>query len=270
MAHGMAHSVSKASGRVILVGAGPGDPELLTLKAVRAIASATVILVDDLVNDAILSHAQADARIVHVGKRGGCKSTPQAFIEKLMILAAQEGEIVVRLKGGDPFIFGRGGEEIEALQAAGVTVDVVNGITAGLAALTSLNVPLTHRKHAHGVVFVTGHAARGDAGTDWAQLAATAAQAKLTLVIYMGVTGSQHIQDELLLGLPVHTPVAIIQNASLPNQRYAVSTLAQLRTTIEREQLHSPSVIVVGNVLQGIAALQAQEQAPRRVLCSAG
>jgi uroporphyrin-III C-methyltransferase len=252
----MARSLSKASGKVILVGAGPGDPELLTLKAVRSIASATVLLVDDLVNDAILSHARADARIVHVGKRGGCKSTPQAFIEKLMILAAQEGETVVRLKGGDPFIFGRGGEEIQALQEAGVMVEVVNGITAGLAALTSLNVPLTHREHAHGVVFITGHAKPGDASTDWALLSATAAQAKLTLVIYMGVMGSQHIQDELLQGLPAHTPVAVIQNASLPDQRHAVTTLASLRSTIVQEQLQSPSVIVVGDVLQGLLALK--------------
>ena len=241
-------------GKVILVGAGPGDPDLLTFKAAKAIASATVILVDDLVSDAILQHAHKNARIVHVGKRGGCKSTPQAFIEKLMRMAAQEGETVVRLKGGDPFIFGRGGEEIEALQAAGISVEVVNGITSGLAALTSLNVPLTHREHAHGVVFVTGHAKPGDAGTDWAQLAHTAAQAKLTLVIYMGVSGSQHIQDQLLLGLASSTPVAIIQNASLPSQRHAAATLGTLRITIERESLQSPSVIVVGDVLRGLAA----------------
>ena len=244
-------------GKVILVGAGPGDPDLLTLKAVKAIASATVILVDDLVNDAILQHASPAARIVHVGKRGGCKSTPQAFIEKLMLMAAKEGETVVRLNGGDPFIFGRGGEEIEALQAAGISVEVVNGITSGLAALTSLNVPLTHREHAHGVVFVTGHAKPGDAGTDWALLAHTAAQAKLTLVIYMGVNGSQQIQDQLLLGLAASTPVAIIQNASLPSQRHAVATLGTLRTTIERYALQSPSVIVVGDVLQGLGALGA-------------
>lgn len=253
----MTHNLSHPQGKVILVGAGPGDPELLTLKAVRAIASATVILVDDLVGDAILAHARPGARIVQVGKRGGCKSTPQAFIEKLMVLAAREGETVVRLKGGDPFIFGRGGEEIEALHAAGIEVQVVNGITAGLAALTSLNVPLTHREHAHGVVFVTGHAKPGDTGTDWAQLAATAAQAKLTLVIYMGVSGSQHIQDELLLGLPGETPAAVIHNASLPDQRHAVTTLAALRSTIEQEQLPSPSIIVVGDVLQGLAALGA-------------
>ncbi len=242
-------------GRCTLVGAGPGDPELLTLKALKAIQAATVLFVDDLVNPDIVGFAQPGARIVYVGKRGGCKSTPQAFIEKLMVTAVREGDNVVRLKGGDPFIFGRGGEEIQALQAAGIDVTVVNGITSGLAAMTSLNVPLTHREHAHGVVFVTGHAKPGDAGTDWALLASTAARAKLTLVIYMGITGSQQIQNELLLGLSSSTPVAIIQNASLPTQRHAVATLGSLRATVEQEGLQSPSVIVVGDVLQGLLAL---------------
>ena len=167
-----------APGQVTLVGAGPGDPELLTLKAVRAIGAATVLLVDDLVNDAVLAHASPRARIIHVGKRGGCKSTPQSFIEKLMIQAVQEGEVVVRLKGGDPFIFGRGGEEVEHLQAVGIPVTVVNGITAGLAAVSSLNVPLTHREHAHGVIFVTGHAKPGDSGTDWTARARSQAHAR--------------------------------------------------------------------------------------------
>ena len=243
------------NGRCTLVGAGPGDPELLTLKALKAIQAASVLFVDDLVNPEIVAFAQPSARIVYVGKRGGCKSTPQAFIEKLMIMAVKEGDNVVRLKGGDPFIFGRGGEEIEALRAAGIEVTVINGITSGLAALTSLNVPLTHRDHAHGVVFVTGHAKPGDAGTNWALLASTAAEAKLTLVIYMGVAGSQQIQNELLLGLAASTPVAIIQNASLPTQRHAVATLGSLRATIESEGLQSPSVIVVGDVLQGLAAV---------------
>jgi uroporphyrin-III C-methyltransferase len=261
-AHRAQHNLMGPQGSVTLVGAGPGDPDLLTLKAVKAIAAATVILVDDLVNDKVLEHAHADARIVHVGKRGGCKSTPQAFIEKLMLMAAREGENVVRLKGGDPFIFGRGGEEIEALQAAGIGVQVVNGITSGLAALSSLNVPLTHREHAHGVVFVTGHAKPGDTGADWTLLAATAAQAKLTLVIYMGITDSQHIQNGLLHGLPGHTPVAIIHNASLPSQRHAITTLAEMRATIEYDQLPSPSVIVVGNVLHGLAALQDDASVP--------
>ncbi|MEP6965239.1 MAG: uroporphyrinogen-III C-methyltransferase, partial [Polaromonas sp.] len=207
-------------GKVTLVGAGPGDPELLTLKALKAIQQATVLFVDDLVNDEIVAFAAPGARVVYVGKRGGCKSTPQTFIEKLMLTAAREGENVVRLKGGDPFIFGRGGEEVEHLQAAGITVEVVNGITSGLAAVTSLGVPLTHRQHAHGVVFVTGHAKPGDSGTDWRALAATAHSARLTLVIYMGVSGAERIQNELLVGLPAATPVAVIQNASLPGQRH--------------------------------------------------
>jgi len=257
MAHGTCTLVGH--GTCTLVGAGPGDPELLTLKAVKAIAQATVLPVDDLVSDEIVAMAPAQARVVYVGKRGGCKSTPQAFIEKLMITAVQEGERVVRLKGGDPFIFGRGGEEVEHLQAAGITVTVINGITSGLAAVTSLGVPLTHREHAHGVVFVTGHAKPGDSGTDWRALSHTARQAKLTLVIYMGVSGAAHIQAELLHGLGEHTPVAIIQNASLPSQRHATATLATLHATLQTERLGSPSVIVVGNVLQGLQAASAAD-----------
>jgi uroporphyrin-III C-methyltransferase len=255
----MASHINTPAGTVTLVGAGPGDPELLTLKAVKAIARATVLLVDDLVNDAVLAHAAPSARIVHVGKRGGCASTPQAFIEKLMVSEAQRGERVVRLKGGDPFVFGRGGEEVEALQAAGIAVAVVNGITSGLAALSSLNVPLTHREHAHGVVFVTGHAKPGDSGTDWVALAHAAHQAKLTLVIYMGVSGAATIQSALLQGLNGDTPVAIIQNASLPNQRHAVATLATLHATLLAERMGSPSVIVVGHVLQGLQAASAAD-----------
>jgi uroporphyrin-III C-methyltransferase len=251
-----------SAGSVTLVGAGPGDPDLLTIKAAKAIAAATVLLVDDLVNDAVLQHAQPGARVVYVGKRGGCKSTPQAFIEKLMIQAAREGEVVVRLKGGDPFIFGRGGEEVEHLRAQGIAVDVVNGITAGLAGITSLGAPLTHRDHAHGVVFITGHAKPGDAGTDWRALAATARDAKLTLVIYMGVSGADHIQTELLTGLGAHTPVAIVQHATLPQQRHAVTTLGQLSATLQAEGLGSPAVMVVGDVVRGVAGVSTQEYLP--------
>ncbi len=252
-------------GSCTLVGAGPGDPDLLTVKAVKAIQAATVLLVDDLVGEAIVALASPGARIVHVGKRGGCKSTPQAFIEKLMLMAVRDGERVVRLKGGDPFIFGRGGEEVEHLRAAGVQVEVVNGITSGLAAVTSLGVPLTHREHAHGVVFVTGHAKPGDDGTDWRALAATAKAARLTLVIYMGVSGVERIQQELLAGLPAETPAAVIQHATLPAQRHAVATLGTLAATIRHEGLGSPSVIVVGDVLQGLAAaaVPAQDRASR-------
>ena len=251
-------------GKVMLVGAGPGDPELLTVKAVKALQAATVLLVDDLVSDDIVALANPAARVVYVGKRGGCKSTPQAFIQKLMIGAARDGDTVVRLKGGDPFIFGRGGEEVEDLRAAGIEVTVVNGITSGLAAATALGVPLTHREHAHGVVFVTGHAKPGDTGTDWTALAHTARQAKLTLVIYMGVSGAASIQDQLLDGLDGSTPVAIIQHASLPNQRHCVCTLDALHSTIVAEGMASPSVIVVGDVMQGLlAAASGSSVAPR-------
>jgi len=248
-------------GRCTLVGAGPGDPELLTLQALKAIQSATVLLVDDLVSEAILAYASPAARIVRVGKRGGCKSTPQEFIEKLMRMAVQEGETVVRLKGGDPFIFGRGGEEVEHLRAAGIETRVINGITAGLAGPTAVGVPLTHREHAHGVVFITGHAKPGGTGPDWRLLATTARDARLTLVIYMGVGSAAHIQHDLLSSLPGGTPVAIIENASLPSQRHAVGTLDQLAATIDAAGLGSPSIIVVGNVVQGATALLSTEPA---------
>ena len=238
------------------VGAGPGDPELLTLKAVRAIAQASVLLVDDLVNDAVLAHAQPTARIIHVGKRGGCRSTPQAFIHRLMVQEARAGERVVRLKGGDPFIFGRGGEEIAHLQAEGLTVHVVNGITAGLAAVTALGVPLTHRDHAQGVVFITGHAQSPAQAPDWAQLAHTAHHCRLTLVIYMGVSGLPHIHAGLRKGLPDATSVAVIQHATLPAQRELICTLGELPTAVLREGLQSPAVIVVGDVFQGLLALR--------------
>jgi uroporphyrin-III C-methyltransferase len=254
----MKNNISSAfQGKVLLVGAGPGDPDLLTFKAAKAIASATVILVDDLVNDAVLSHASPTARIVQVGKRGGCKSTPQAFIEKLMIMAAKEGETVVRLKGGDPFIFGRGGEEVEALHSAGIEVEVINGITSGLAAATALNTPLTHRDHAHGVVFVTGHAKPGSSGPDWQLLSRTAAQAKLSLVVYMGVSGVQHISSGLLTGLPAATPVAVVQHASLPQQRIHHTTLGQLADDVITFKLQSPSVLLIGDVFAASQALDA-------------
>lgn len=243
------------TGSCTLVGAGPGDPELLTLKALKAIQRATVLLVDDLVNPAVLAHAAPTARIVHVGKRGGCRSTPQSFIEKLMLTAVSEGEHVVRLKGGDPFIFGRGGEEVEHLRAAGIHVEVINGITAGLAAVTALGVALTHREHAHGVLLLTGHAQPGEPGPDWPLIAATAREAKLTLVIYMGVSGAQQIEQGLLAVLPASTPAALVQHASLPTQRHAVTTLGELHATLVQEQLGSPCVIIVGEVLRGLQAL---------------
>jgi uroporphyrin-III C-methyltransferase len=250
------------TGRVSLVGAGPGDPELLTFKAARAIAAATVLLVDDLVSDGVLAFANAAARIVFVGKRGGCASTPQAFIDKLMLAEALKGEEVVRLKGGDPFMFGRGGEEAERLRAHGVMVDVINGVTSGLAAATSLGVPLTHREHAHGVIFVTGHARAGGQALHWPTLGAAAAQG-LTLVIYMGVSAIDTLQAGLLQSMPAATPAAVVQHASLPQQRQLLCTLATLASQVRSEGIGSPAIVIVGDVLEGIRGLATHQDTAR-------
>ena len=245
------------SGSVSLVGAGPGDPDLLTVKAIKAIRRATVLLVDDLVGDGVLRYARKNgrmsARIVHVGKRGGCASTPQAFIHKLMVAEAQRGETVVRLKGGDPFIFGRGGEEAEHLRAAGVDVTIINGISSGLAAATALGVPWTHRDHAHGVLLVTGHAGASQSDLHWPTLAAAAAQG-LTLVVYMGVQRLALIQAGLLGALRADTPAALVQHASTPQERRLLSTLGQLKVDADQAGIGSPAVLIVGDVLKGVAA----------------
>ena len=258
--------MSALAPRVHLVGAGPGDPELLTLKAVRAIRQATVLLVDDLVGAGVLRYARRTARIVRVGKRGGCASTPQDFIERLMVAEARRGERVVRLKGGDPFVFGRGGEEAEALRGAGLEVVVVNGITAGLAAASAVGVPLTHRDHAHGVVFVTGHARRdadGAAAIDWPTLAVAASHG-LTLVIYMGIATIGAVQSGLGAALAPGTPVAVVEGASLPTQRHAFCTLATLAETVAREGLASPAIVVVGDVARAAPLASLQADAVRR------
>jgi len=235
------------TGKVFLVGAGPGDPDLLTLKAVKAIAQADVILVDDLVNSEVLQHARAEARIVQVGKRGGCRSTSQAFIEKLMLAEARAGHCVVRLKGGDPFIFGRGGEERQHLLEQGVQVNVVNGISSGLAAPASLGIPLTHRDWSQGAIFVTGHGKSVDSHPDWALLAKTG----MTLVIYMGVAHCGAIQRALLSGgLAAATPVAVIQSATRTTQAQLLTTLGCLERDLALSALGSPSVIVIGDVVR--------------------
>jgi uroporphyrin-III C-methyltransferase len=242
------------TGKVWLVGAGPGDPELLTLKAVRALQSADVVLVDDLAGEEVLVHARADARIVQVGKRGGCQSTPQAFIERLMIAEARAGRQVVRLKGGDPFIFGRGGEECLALRDAGITHEVVNGITAGLAAPTRIGVPLTHREYCHGAILVTGHAAEDEQGPDWSALVATG----LPLVVYMGMTRAANIRNALLAaGARPNLPVAVIENATRSSERSLVSTLARFVEDAQAQNLGSPAILVIGET---VALAQAQLQ----------
>jgi uroporphyrin-III C-methyltransferase len=228
--------------RVTLVGAGPGDPELLTLKAARALGAADVVLVDELVNRGCLAHVRADARIIEVGKRGGCKSTPQAFIEKLLILYSRENKNVVRLKGGDPFVFGRGGEEVEALRAQGIEVEVIPGITAGTAVPASLGIPVTHREFARGVTFVTGHTKDGTE-PDWQALA----RSGTTLVIYMGLRGLERILASLkTAGMDAATPACIIENGTLHNQKQRVATLG----TLSGDGFSGPALIVIGEVVR--------------------
>jgi len=210
-------------------------------------------LVSDAVLAAVLKGRRGAPRVVHVGKRGGCRSTPQAFIEKLMVSQALAGERVVRLKGGDPFVFGRGGEEAEALRAHGIEVEVVNGITSGMAAATALGVPWTHRQHAQGVMLVTGHAQDGAPGPDWAVLGAVAAQG-LTLVIYMAMARLADVQQGLCAALGAATPAAVVQHAGLPQERRLITTLGRLAADAHAAGLGSPAIVMVGDVLQGVLA----------------
>ncbi|MFO7704296.1 MAG: uroporphyrinogen-III C-methyltransferase [Halopseudomonas sp.] len=229
---------------VHLVGAGPGDPELLTLKAVRVLRQADVVMVDDLVNPAILEHCP-QAQLVRVGKRGGCRSTPQDFINRLMLRYARQGRKLVRLKGGDPCIFGRAGEEAQWLAERGIESEIVNGITAGLAGATQCGIPLTLRGTSRGVTLVTAHT-RDDSELNWQGLA----MGGTTLVIYMGVARLGQIQQGLLAGgMPAATPVAMIERASLPDQRQQLCCLADLSNAAAEFQLQSPAVLVIGDVV---------------------
>ncbi|AEB58658.1 uroporphyrin-III C-methyltransferase [Ectopseudomonas mendocina NK-01] len=226
-----------------LVGAGPGDPELLTLKAVKALNQAEIVMIDDLVNPAVLEHCPG-ARVVPVGKRGGCRSTPQAFIHRLMLRYARQGKCVVRLKGGDPCIFGRGSEEADWLNAHGVEVELVNGITAGLAGATNCGIPLTLRGVARGVTLVTAHT-QDDSSLNWQALA----QSGTTLVVYMGVAKLADIQAGLLAGgMSDEMPVAMIESASLPEQRECRSNLARMQDDAAAFALKSPAILVIGEV----------------------
>ena len=230
------------SGKVFLVGAGPGDPELMTLKAARALGGADVVLIDELVSRGCLAHARSDATIIEVGKRGGCRSTPQEFIQRLTALYARQGKVVVRLKGGDPFVFGRGGEELEALALAGIEVEVIPGVTAGTGVSAALGIPVTHRGLAHGVTFVTGHT-RDGAQPNWAALAASGT----TLVIYMGLRNLARIVPALkAAGMDPATPACIIENGTLATQRQRVCTLE----TLSGEGFAGPALIVVGEVVR--------------------
>ena len=237
--------MKNTNGKVYLIGAGPGDVELLTMKAVRVLGLADVVLLDDLVNRDILQFAKPAARVIEVGKRGGCKSTPQAFIEKLMLRYAQRGAVVARVKGGDPFVFGRGGEEMQTLQRAGIAVEIINGITSGIAAPAALGIPVTHRDCSRGVTFITGHT-RDGAPPNWRALA----ESGTTLVIYMGMTNLSSIVTALMdAGMANDMPAAVIQNAMNQNQNSVITTLKSLPDAVKRAGLGSPSIVVIGEVV---------------------
>lgn len=233
-------------GRVHIVGAGPGDPELLTLKALRLIQEADVVYYDRLVSEDILSLIRRDAARVSVGKEKNNHSVPQDDIHKLLITAARQGHRVVRLKGGDPFVFGRGGEELAAVRAANVQVDVVPGISSAFGCAASAGLPLTHRDHAQSLTFVTGHAKEGGIpDLDWPSLA----RANQTVVVFMGIGTASGISEKLIqAGRAADTPIGIIANGTSSNETRAYGTLAELQLIIDREDIQSPALLVIGEV----------------------
>lgn len=238
------HAARPATGTVFLVGAGPGDPDLLTVRAARLIAQAEVIVHDGLVGEGVMALASDKAELISVAKKRDRHSVPQEGINAILVEHALAGRNVVRLKGGDPFIFGRGGEELEACRVAGVPVEVVPGISAAMGCAAAANLPLTHRDIASAVTFVAGQC-KGLSDQNWAGLAG----AGRTLVIYMGVATADDIADKLMAdGLSPDTPVVVLENGTLPEQRALRTLLADLGDMVHREQVRSPAVIVVGNV----------------------
>ena len=231
-------------GRVVLVGAGPGAADLLTLRAARALAAADVVVHDGLVGADVMALVPAAARCISVAKRRDRHTLAQGAIGDLLVSEARAGKVVVRLKGGDPFIFGRGGEEVSACLAAGIKVEVIPGISSALGAAAAAQMPLTHRDHASIVSFVAGEC-RSLADQDWVGLAGKGR----TLVIYMGVTGADRIAEKLIAdGLAPDMPVAVIERATYPDMRVLRACLADLGGTVAREAVKSPALIVVGDV----------------------
>ncbi len=233
-------------GEVYLIGAGPGDPDLMTFKALRLLQKADVVLHDRLVSDAILTMARADAEMIYVGKRKSEHAVPQQDMNRLLVKLALEGKRVARLKGGDPFIFGRGGEEIEELSAAGIPFQVVPGITAASGCASYAGIPLTHRDYAQSVRFVTGHLKDGSIDLPWPELV----HPTQTVVFYMGLTGLTYICEQLIAhGRAAATPAALIERGTLPEQKVSVGTLQDLPAIVARENVKPPTLIIVGEVV---------------------
>jgi uroporphyrinogen III methyltransferase/synthase len=235
------------TGTVYLVGAGPGDPELLTVKAQRLIGQADAIVHDYLVAPEILSLGRTDAERVFVGKKGGGFCCPQRDIESTLIRLAREGKKVVRLKGGDPLVFGRGGEEAEALAAAGVAFEIVPGVTSALAAAAYAGIPLTHRAHSSAVVFLTGHEdpKKPDSVICWEDYG----RLNATLCVYMGMKNLETITRRLIAGgLPLETPAAVIQSATTNNHRQLISTVEKIALESEHAGFGAPAIVVIGEV----------------------
>ncbi len=232
-------------GEVALVGAGPGDPELLTLKALNYLQQAEVVLYDYLVSDEIMALVPNDAILVCVGKRAGQHSVPQEKTNQLLVDFAKQGYKVVRIKGGDPFVFGRGGEELEVLADAGITFQVVPGITAAAGATAYAGIPLTHRDYAQSAMFITGHLKAESDQLDWSTLA----RGQQTLVIYMGLMKSNYIQEQLIKhGRRAQTPIAIIERGTQLSQKVFKGQLSELSDLAKKAE--APALIVIGEVVQ--------------------